>query len=160
MDTPIGCVLLNKNMKVIKLTKGFEAIVDDQDYELVSQYHWYFDKYARGSVKGKKIGIHNLIMNAQYIDHINGDKLDNRRANLRPCTNQQNQMNRGANKNNTSGYKGVAYDKRRSKYSAQIRYNRKLIWLGYYPTAEDAYGAYKAKAAELFKEFAHIGKTI
>ena len=86
------------------------------------------------------------------VDHWDGDGLNNRRGNLRPCTKAQNCCNRGVSKNNLSGYKGV----RRSgtKWTARIRFKRKLKYLGIFPTAHDAASAYDDAAIELFGEFA------
>ena len=76
-----------------------------------------------------------------YVDHINHDLKDNRKANLRICTNQQNQMNRSISKNNTSGYKGVSFDKTKNKWFAQVALNRIPKFLGYYDTKEEAHNA-------------------
>lgn len=90
----------------------------------------------------------------QQIDHINGNPADNRIDNLRQATNTQNQYNRGANKNNTSGYKGVCWDKPRGKWRAQIVLNRKSVFLGHYETAEAAGEAYRRAAEKAHGTFA------
>lgn len=103
--------------------------------------------------------MHRLLMTSPtgtMVDHINGNGLDNRKENLRVVTNSQNLMNRGKNKNNTSGYKGVLWDKVRNKWIALIGFNNKNIYLGRFFTKNEAAFAYNAKAEELFGEFAQI----
>jgi hypothetical protein len=170
-------------MKKIKLTQGKEAIVDDDDYEMLMEHKWYADKdytikskdkfYVKRSPprdsngKQKNIPMHRQITNApegMQVDHINGNTLDNRKENLRICTNQQNQMNRGRANNNKSGYKGVCYRKKKkdmiNEYSkpwqARIKHNQKQIYLGMYKTKEEAARAYDKKAIELHGEFAQL----
>lgn len=86
------------------------------------------------------------------IDHINGDRLDNRLCNLREATNTENRQNVGKQENNISGFTGVSWDKRKSKWRATIQYNRKHIFLGYFTTPELAYEAY-LKAKEQYHTF-------
>ena len=168
-------------MKKIKLTQNKEAIVDDEDYERLMEHKWcahkcsnnkdkfYVERMAPVDSNGKQkiIYIHRVIMNApkgMQVDHINGNPLDNRRENLRICTNQQNGMNRGKPKDNTSGYKGVTYMKKKkdmiNEYSkpwyAQIIHNQKKIHLGCYKTKEEAARAYDKKAIELHGEYATL----
>ena len=85
------------------------------------------------------------------IDHINGIKDDNRLCNLRVVTNKQNHENRGAQKNNTSGFKGVTYFQ--NKWRSQITHNRKNYYIGLFNTPEEAHMAYKQKAHELFTHY-------
>src|SRR2546430_16319669 len=96
----------------IKLTRGKYALVDLVDYEWLSQWKWYCS--ARGYAarrlypENKVVYMHRVIIpEGEEVDHINHDKLDNRKSNLRPCTHKQNLRSRGLNKNNKSGYKGV-----------------------------------------------------
>jgi hypothetical protein len=91
------------------------------------------------------------------IDHINGDKLDNRIENLRAATVGQNQHNRKTNANNTSGYKGVSWHKARKKWVARITLERKNIHLGYFANAEEAAKVVRAAREELHGDFAHHG---
>ena len=114
----------------------------------------------------KCIGIHRTIMermlgrnlvDGELVDHINGNGLDNRRANLRVCTHQQNIFNQQKRKDKCSSkYKGVCWSKRNKSWLAQIRFNYKLIYLGYYKNEDDAGLAYNEKAKELFGEFARL----
>jgi hypothetical protein len=166
-------------MKKIKLTQDKEAIVDDDDYGVLMEHKWCAHKQVNGKFyvarssprdsngKQKTIRMHRQITNApkgMYVDHINGNPLDNRKENLRICTNQQNGMNRGKQNNNTSGYKGVRYVKKKknmiNEYSkpwgAEIMHNQKRVFFGYYKTKEEAARAYDKKAIELFGEFAYL----
>ena len=152
-------------MKEIPLTQGKVTIIDDEDFERINQFKWYAHKinnafYARRN-KDKKnsIILHRVIMNVtdpnQTVDHINGDTLDNRKLNLRVCDKAHNNLNRNRiNKNNKSGYRGVHFNKRLSKWVAQINISKsKHKHLGVFNTAEEAARAYDKKAKELFGEF-------
>lgn len=87
------------------------------------------------------------------IDHINGNKIDNRIVNLRECTATQNKWNVGIRKGNKSGFKGVSWSERDDKWRAQISSRSKSKHIGYYATAELASAAYNAKAMELHGNF-------
>ena len=149
-------------MKEILLTKGKKAIVDDSDYERISQFKWCYSPtgYAvrRAPLEPYALlYLHRVLLEAkdgEYIDHINGDRLDNRKGNLRKCSMSENLMNRGKQKNNGSGYKGVSLDKSRNKWRAQIQKNRRNIGLGRFDSKEDAARAYDTAAAELHADFA------
>ncbi len=143
-------------MKKILLTKGKYAIVDDEDYELISQYRWHVTTsgYAKRYSQNKTIYMHRQIYGDCLIDHINQDKLDNRKKNLRPCTRSQNQANRKIPSSNTSGHKGVAYDNQRKKWRSYIRVNGKQKFLGYFDEFHKAVSAYRTAAKQHFGEFA------
>jgi hypothetical protein len=120
------------------------------------------DGYIRITIKGKIYSAHRLAylyMTGKFpendIDHINHIRHDNRWTNLRDATHSQNQANRVKHKNNTSGYKGVNWDKRYKKWRAKIQYMNKSIYIGYYTTPQEAAEAYKKKAIELFGEFSY-----
>ena len=155
----------------IPLTQGQVALIDDEDYKLVSQYKWHarWDKhtksyYAATNVKKETGGhtllqMHRLIMNAkkgEQVDHINHNTIDNRKANLRLCSCSENLYNQGCKSSNTSGCKGVSWHKRDKKWQALIRVSGKRIHLGYFATKEDAYEAYCKAALELHGEFAKV----
>lgn len=155
----------------IPLTQGQVALIDDEDFEIVSRYKWCasWDQsinsfYAtahtpRHNGRRTTLRMHRLIMNAQpgqQVDHIHHQTLDNRKSELRFCTNSQNRRNSGKTVRNTSGYKGVCWNKTNCKWQANIRVNFRLNHLGYYATKEEAYAAYCAAAIELHGEFAKI----
>jgi hypothetical protein len=145
-------------MKKIKLTQDKYALVDDEDYEELNQYKWQYDpaNYAKRSYKRKTIRMHRAIMNCPkhlQIDHINGNGVDNRKHNLRICTQGQNNCNTKLSKHNTSGIKGVFWHKQAKKWRAMVRVNRKLIYLGYFACINDAKNAYTKAAKEHFGEF-------
>lgn len=85
------------------------------------------------------------------VDHVNGNKTDNRFTNLREATVSQNAMNRSKQSNNTSGYKGVTWDRAKNKWKAQI----KSRFIGYYNTAEEASRSYTIEAMRVFGEYNH-----
>lgn len=154
-------------MKTILLTQGRVAIVDDEDYDLLMQYSWQVEKrrlYAVGNTKGsikerKRLRMHRLIMDApadMQVDHINGDGLDNRKCNLRICSNSQNMMNGRKRKNGTSKYKGVSYFKRDGRWRAVISNFGKYTHIGYFDTEEEAAMAYNEIARNIFGEFAWL----
>lgn len=126
-------------MKQISLTKGKYALIDDEDFDLVSRYNWYCSSmgYAQRSdrVNKKRVEIllHRFLLGAkkgQEIDHINRNPLDNTRKNLRFCTRSENNHNKGLNKNNSSGYKGIYWHKGAKKWLGQIMLDGKRINIG------------------------------
>jgi len=161
---------MDENVREIPLSRGMVALVDECDYERVSQFKWYAMKhpkrkiwYAARNIFSQNTGrkrtqhLHRFIMNdcdSPNIDHKDGDGLNCRRSNLRPATVSQNMMNVGPMKNNKSGFRGVCWHKVANKWMAQIKFNGKLIYLGCFVSAEDAARAYDAKAKALFGEFA------
>ena len=155
-------------MKEISLTQNKVALVDDEDFEWLNQFKWYacwsgWVWYAiRKSpiLDGKRITIlmHREIMNAPNgvpVDHRNSNGLDNRRENVRLCTNQQNMHNRKkANRNNKLGIKGVCWHRNTKKFRSQINLNGKKIHLGLFNVLGDADSAYRKAEEKYFGEFA------
>lgn len=148
-------------MKEIKLTRGKVALVDDADFEWLNQWKWCILQsrklYAQRSRGKGKILMHRLILNTPkelHTDHIDGDGLNNQRANLRVANRQQNGINRPQNHNNSTGYKGVT--KKNDYFVAQLGFKGGNIRIGSFKTAEEAHQAYVEKAQELFGNFAHI----
>lgn len=140
------------------------ALVDDRDYPWLSKIKWSAHKqragyYATCVKKGAFIRMHRLIMKyppGKVVDHIDGNTLNNQRKNLRICTHSQNQMNIGLKKNNTSGFKGVSFDKKSNKYRAAIQKNGHKKMLGLFDTPEEAYRAYIQAAKRVHGSYAHF----
>jgi|AntDeeMetagen681_2_1112603.scaffolds.fasta_scaffold13604_2 hypothetical protein len=118
--------------------------------------------YLQVCYKGKRTQIHRVVYmmhggvipEGMYIDHINGNRKDNRVENLRVCTPTQNQTNRGAPKSSTSGAKGVVWRTDRNKWRASIRAGGKRYHVGLFNTIEEASAAQAQRSQELFGEFA------
>jgi HNH endonuclease/AP2 domain len=149
-------------MKEVPLTRGKVALVDDEDFERVAAYKWCYMTVgyaARSVVEGKKrrlVYLHRFILRPEkgaHIDHIDGNKLNNQRNNLRTCTHQQNMRNRTNHRNNTSGHKGVAFDKSTGIWKAYINIDGKTVHLGRFPTAELAAEYRNGVAEKVFGEF-------
>lgn len=151
-------------MNEIKLKKGGIAYVDDDDFDRVTKHTWYVERngYIRTRVDGKLVSMHRFVMelktgDAVDVDHINGKRNDNRKENLRTCTRSQNLANKPIGEKNTSGYKGVSWDKTRQKWQAKITYQGKQMHLGRFDDPEAAHTAYCAANDRLNGEFAHHG---
>lgn len=133
------------------------ALIDLGDIEKVGKYRWY--STGNGYVKSQNnLRMHRLVMDATedyLVDHINRNPLDNRKSNLRVCTQAENSRNVGVSQSNTTGFKGVYFEKLNNKYRARIKYNGERISLGCYTNAIDAAIAYDKKAIELFGDFAY-----
>ena len=158
-------------MKEISLTQGYIALIDDEDYEIVAQYKWYPRKhgktcYAITNIKNdfgkyKTVNLHHLIFgkkDGQIIDHINGDGLDNRKENLRFCSQSENCNNR----HNTWGkskYKGVHWHPINNKWVARIQVKKKRLHLGCYVSEKEAALAYNKAAIKYFGEFARLNEV-
>lgn len=158
--------------KLITLTQGYKAIVDDEDYEYLNQFNWNArvvsgTQYAKRNIiigdKKTTINMHREIMNCPInlmVDHINGNGLDNRKKNLRICTRSQNLMNSKKPMNGkTSKYKGVCFNVQNNRWRAEIRLNKKPIFLGYFLLESEAALAYNRKALEIFGSFAKINEV-
>lgn len=158
-------------MKKILLSRGLEAIVDDDDFERVNQWKWqakpeHRNFYAIRSApteNGKRttIAMHRFIIGAgpcQQVDHRNGNGLDNRRFNLRICTCAENQFNTGP-KSTACPYKGVSWHKRLRKWQARIRKDDVLYHLGYFSSAHCAAIVYNWAAERLFGQFCRLNEV-
>ena len=150
---------------LIKLTFGKFAVIDAEDYDRVNQYNWcavedthcwYAHTFKRD---GSPMAMHRLILNAPkglLVDHIDHNGLDNRKSNLRLCTNRQNQQNRRPTRGSNSRYKGVHWCNFHKKFRARITHNGIRLHLGYFEDEIAAAKAYDKKAKELFGEFAYL----
>lgn len=152
------------------LKSGKEIILDSRWEEMFKYCNISLNGsgYARVGIrlKNKQISemVHRTIMDAprgSFVDHINGNKLDNRASNLRICTKSQNGMNKGVDsdfKLMGSIFKGVTYSKRplNKKWRANIKVNQKQINIGYFLTEIEAAAAYNDAAKKYHKEFAYL----
>ena len=159
-------------MKEIELTQGQVALVDDGDYEWLSQWKWYADKRLNGDFdavrqlprekrKRHKILMHRQILGLEYgdkreSDHRNHNSLDNCRSNIRVCTTWQNQHNRKPQQRATSEFKGVHWHKLHKKWGVNIRLTGKVKYLGSFELEELAALAYDMVAIREHGEFAYL----
>ncbi len=147
-------------IREIVLSNGDVTIVDDVDYEMllaVGVWHrtGFGYAYAHGP-NGRGIRMHRLILGAgrgDMVDHADGDRLNNRRCNLRLASHSQNNANKRRAKNNTSGFKGVYWCRAKQRWHATVMLNRKRHHAGYFESAEQAHHAYVELASKLFGEF-------
>jgi len=159
--------------KEIELTNGMKVIVDDEDYNWLSEYSWraqkckttyyaVFGKKEQGK-KFKTVLMHRMILSVTErsieVNHIDHDGLNNQTNNLRLSTHKQVTRTNREYRFKKSKYKGVSIEKRTQKYVARIYSNGKRINLGTFSSEIDAAKAYNLKAIELFGEFAHITTT-
>ena len=119
--------------------------------------------YPTGHLLGKARKAHRVIWAivtgawpTEFLDHINGVRSDNRFCNLREATMAENNRNRGPSRFNTSGYKGVRYDKKSNRWIAKIGYQNAPVYLGCFKTAEEAYDAYCEGSKRLYGEYGRI----
>ncbi len=144
-------------MKNIRTSSGATILIDYIDYEAANQIKWWVVRgYAQGQIGRKKLYMHRWLLEfPEYdIDHINGNRLDNRRSNLRICTESQNLANQRLRKNSASGYKGVTWRPDEQKFRVRIMVNGRSITIGQFSEAEDAAHAYDKAAVKYFGEFA------
>lgn len=150
-------------MKEIKLTRGKVALVDDDDFEWLNQWKWYANNnYATRNIYGSKkttITMHRLIMKTVgskiCVDHIDGNRLNNQRQNLRLATKSQNAANKFATKG-TSKYLGVWWNKQGNGWQAEVKKNYIKFYVGIYKDEKEAALAYNAAAIEKHGEFARL----
>lgn len=160
-------------MKTIKLTQGYETIIDEKYFLILSQHKWYATKYKKNNIhyaernlprkngKQSKVKMHRLIMELEghnikdnQVDHKDNNGLNNQIDNLRVCSHTENSRNSQKRKNNTSGYKGIT--RKNKKWQAKIKINGITKHLGYFFSKKDAAKAYDVAAIQYFGEFAHI----
>jgi hypothetical protein len=152
--------------KLIPLSQGKHAIVDDEDYDFLVQWKWHLMGRYAGRVitdsttrKQQSVAMHRIILNTpqgMHTDHINGDGLDNRRENLRICTPSENIRNQKTRKRRTGDaqYKGTFFIKELGKWRAGVCVNGNTHYLGLFASEVDAARAYDQKARELHGDFA------
>jgi len=161
-------------VKEIELTNGRVAFVDDEDFDRINQYRWYW-KQGHGTISGyalrmssarhgrrRELRMHKEVLGLsgdQIADHINGNGLDNRKENLRICSKAENARNVPKYRNNSSGFKGVSWCHEQKKWRAIIGVNGRLVHLGRFTTKEDAARAYNEAAKKHFGEFARLNNV-
>lgn len=162
-------------MQKIKLTQGKHAVVDSKWFDHLNQWVWFAQRvdntwYAVRQYRhgGRKVTIlmHRLILelndveiDGMEVDHRNQNGLYNRRCNLRVATTSQNHANRRRQRNNSSGFTGVSWNKQRSRWTAQIQVNGSKIRLGAHTSKRAAALAYNRAARKHFGEFARLNKV-
>lgn len=153
---------INQKSTGVILSSGDFVHVDPKDIVLVSAMRWHKDTngyaYFHSFINGvdRPIRMHRFLLappSGLDVDHINGDRLDNRRVNLRTCSRQQNLWNSRIKSTNTSGFKGVDFVKSKSLFRARIRTSSGRINIGLFKTKEGASEAYKNAAKHHHAEF-------
>lgn len=151
-------IRIEGDVAYVPLTKGYEAVIDAVDAAAVGQHNWCAEVrahavYAVRSISGESIiRMHRWLMKTPtglVTDHINGDGLNNRRANLRVATHSQNLHNQRTNSHNARGLKGAFYRPREKRWQSHIRVAGKTHYLGFFKTPEAAHQAY-CEASALF----------
>lgn len=154
-------------MKKLELSNGMICLVDNEDYFNLITKRWHYCKgYAITTINNsnvkKTIRMHRFLLDVHNkdltVDHINHDKLDNRKSNLRTCTINQNHSNRRKRRSCLSQYKGVTLDRRNYRWISKIKKNGKSIFLGSYLLEIEAAEAYNNKAIEIFGQYALLNK--
>lgn len=169
-------------MKMIPVSRGkYFALVDDEDYEWLMQWKWFYSgngyavrkprarqgecpkgTYSNGNSDAKVKLMHREILKTPegfVTDHINGNTLDNRKSNLRACTDAQNTRNQKTRHKSVSGYKGVTWNKPLGKWQAAICVDRKQIHLGFYDSKDVAAVIYNEAAIKHHGSFARLNNV-
>lgn len=144
-----------------------EFLCDIDDWESSKNICWYKNNtgYARGEIDGRMVLFHDYIFNIDTnsdieVDHIYGNRLDNRRSQLRICNRQKNALNNGIYKNNKSGVTGVSWHKQHEKWCARIQVDHKNIWLGLFDSFDDAVNTRLNAEKQYFKEYSRNAERI
>lgn len=150
-------------MKELHLKKG-TALISDRDWCRVKNYNWCINGggYVIGRVDGKRVYLHRFIMSAPSslkVDHKNCVRTDNRRCNLRFATQRENLENSRLSQRNTSGYKGVCWNKDRQKWQVMLTVNYKNIWGGYFDDKIEAAKMYNKMARKYCGRFARLNEV-
>ncbi len=168
-EKEIRPIRIEGNLAYVSLTRGREAVIDAEDASLVAGRNWYVMEQSHSAYaarrevgcdgKWRTVYMHREIMGvttSPTIDHRDGDGLNNRRKNLRAATASENQRNQRLSSANTSGFKGVSWDRSKSRWRANIKVNGKLRFLGSFRDIESAVVAYASASAAMHKEFGRI----
>lgn len=153
-------------MKTISVSYTEVAIIDDDDYWWACRVKWFLHHgyvLTKRMVRGSAVYLHREVMHCpagMVVDHINGDKLDNRKANLRITTKKRNCQNRGMSSKNTSGFKGVTLQKPSNKWLAQINIDGRIQHLGSFNNPVSAAARYDEAALKLHGDFAKTNRMM
>lgn len=156
-------------MKLIELTQGKFAVVDDEDYEYISMFKWHlsYSGYVASSVynpetkRSKHLLMHRFLTpcpKGKQVDHIDGDRLNNCRDNLRICTLAENRSNSGRYTTNTSGHRGIQWRSDKKKWRARIFHDKKEYFLGYFADKDKAVEVWRRVAKLLYGEFVNFDR--
>lgn len=155
-------------MKEITLTKGKTAIVDDEDFDLLSTWSWtarpslntsYGYRKVYVNKKYQTVHMHRFILGTEkMVDHIDHNGLNNQKTNLRICTHSQNMCNARKRKNSSSRYKGVYWNAEKKKWHVRASFDGKKYNVGYYHNEIEAALAYNCTASFAQREFAYLNK--
>ena len=155
-------------MKRIPLTQGREAFVSDKDYGYLMQWKWYFNGgYAVRNKPGPSRGtlmMHTVVarrkgVQSREVDHMDRNRLNNQRSNLRAASRQQNVANSGPRRNGRTGFRGVTWRGRNQKFQARITVNGNQESLGLYRAAVEAAQAYNKAASKYFGPYAYQNRV-
>lgn len=168
MAREVRTIRVEGDVAFVPLTKGYTATIDAADVDYVSQWNWtasvtghtvYACRTLSVDNKKNRVWLHRDLMRAepgQIVDHADCNGLNNTRANLRFATEQQSAVNKRLLRRNTSGFKGVSWNRDCSRWQAHICIDGKSRYLGLYPTPEQAHAAYAEAAQRAFGEFARV----
>jgi hypothetical protein len=156
--------VIGPSIAYVPLSRGLFSLIDAEDALEIGQHTWFAHKHHTGTFYGVRntktspritVNMHRFLCPTQddlQVDHKNRNPLDNRKSNLRPATNAQNQWNKIVHKTNSCGLKGVYFSE--GRWIAQITFNRKHMKIGRFGSAQQAHEAYKQASARLYGEFA------
>ena len=163
-------IIHNDYAEIILRNRNYEyvgsALIDIEDISKVENYKWHLNHrgyVSSGHGENTRL-LHRVIIECpedKIVDHINHDKLNNKKNNLRACSYSENLYNTNprTSKVKTSKFKGVCFNKRRNKWVARITHNKKETCIGYFENEIDAAIAYNVKALEFYKEFALLNEV-
>ena len=152
-------------MRLIALTQGKFAEVDDEDFDYLNQWKWYATNrkttwYAARKPKDRVFYMHREVLSLsdskKQVDHVDSNGLNNQKINLRGCNQTQNNGNNRKRSDNKSGFKGVHHHSVYNSWIAQIRFLGKKTHIGSFQNKKEAVLAYNERAKEIFGEFARI----
>ena len=154
----------------VYFTDGSSFLIDSEDLPAVSRYTWFRGKRGypiahtsrRSANPHKTFPLHRFLMNPQEgydVDHISGDKMDNRRSNLRICTHQENMFNQALRSNNTTGFYGVSKNKKTGNFEAYLHIDGKKKYLGTFMSAAKAAEKRDEAAKHYFGEYARLNRN-